>query len=82
MNKNTATKKRIDTLVKRRVCAFCVKNVIPTYTDTVLLKKFISGRGKIVPHIRSGVCSKHQRGLAREVKRARYLALLPFTLRV
>ena len=72
----------VNKVVKKKVCGFCEGRKIPTYTDIVMLKKYTSGRGKIVPKARSGVCSKHQRGLAREVKRARFLALLPFTLRV
>jgi len=67
---------------KKKVCGFCEGKKDPIYTDIASLKKYTSGRGKIVPKLRSGVCSKHQRGLAREVKRARFLALLPFTLRV
>lgn len=66
----------------KRVCFFCTDEKIPTYTDTVSLRKFLSTRGKIVPKLRSGVCSRHQRGLTIEVKHARHLALIPFTLRV
>lgn len=69
-------------VIKKKTCFFCEVKKTPIYTDIVSLKKFTSGRGKIVPKARSGVCSKHQRSLAREVKRARFLALLPFTLRV
>lgn len=66
----------------KRVCFFCSEKVLPSYTDTVSLRKFLSTRGKIVPKLRSGICSKHQRVLTREIKHARHLALLPFTLRV
>lgn len=77
-------KKETDNLkvAKKKICGFCEGRMKPSYTDIVTLKKFTSSRGKIVPKLRSGVCSKHQRSLAREVKRARFLALLPFTLRV
>lgn len=56
--------------------------MVPSYTDTVSLKRFVSSRAKIVPKLRSGACSKHQRALTREIKRARHLSLLPFTLQV
>lgn len=82
MVKKTARKNDSDKIIKKKTCFFCESKKTPSYTDVVSLKKFTSGRGKIVPKVRSGVCSKHQRGLAREVKRARFLALLPFTLRV
>lgn len=62
-----------------KACLFCSKNLVPTFTDSVTLKKFMSSRAKIVPKQRSGICAKHQRVLTREIKRARHLALLPFT---
>ena len=67
---------------KKKVCMFCETKTIPAYTDVFSLRKFTSTRGKIVPKQRSGVCSKHQRGLAKEVKHARHLALLPFMLNI
>ncbi|MBI4038131.1 30S ribosomal protein S18 [Candidatus Daviesbacteria bacterium] len=67
---------------KSKSCHFCDNKVKPIYTDAVTLRRFVSTRGKIVPKLRSGVCSKHQRALAREIKHARHLALLPFTLEV
>ena len=82
MIKKMARRVDSDKIAKKKVCFFCENRKTPTYTDTVSLKKCTSGRGQIVPKSRSGVCSKHQRALAREVKRARFLALLPFTLRV
>ncbi len=66
----------------KKSCAFCDSKTNPIYTDAVSLRRFVSMRAKIVPKLRSGICSKHQRKLAREVKHARHLALLPFTLRV
>ena len=48
------------------------------YWDTALLKKYMSVRGKIIARSKSGVCAKHQRELARAIKRARYMALLPY----
>lgn len=82
MVKKVANNKFNNKPAKKRVCAYCTDKSVPSYTDVVSLKKFTSGRGKIVPKQRSGACSKHQRGLTREIKRARFLALLPFTLRV
>lgn len=61
-------------------CYFCQKNVKEIdFKNTELLKKFISGLGKIKAKKRSGACSKHQRELARAVKRARHLGLLSAT---
>jgi len=65
---------------KRRVCSFCVAKVdIIDYKEPSQLRRYISDRGKIEPRRRTGTCAKHQRALAVAVKRARHLALLPFT---
>lgn len=66
----------------KKICAFCKENKVPTYTDSVTLKRYLSDRGRIVSKLRSGVCSKHQRVVAREIKRARHLALLPFVVKI
>ena len=63
---------------QKRVCFFCKEELNPTFSDTSALERFLTDRGKIVGSARSGVCAKHQRHLTREVKRARFLALLPF----
>ena len=63
-----------------RVCQFCVDKV--TYIDYKNvdgLRRYVTDRGKIRPRRQTGTCSKHQRGLATAIKRARHLALLPFT---
>lgn len=66
--------------VRRRGCPFCNEGAAPIdYKDPGTLKYFISERGKLVPGRVSGVCSKHQRELTTAVKRARVVALLPFT---
>ncbi len=58
-------------------CYFCQKNIKEIdFKNTELLKKFISGLGKIKAKKRSGACSKHQRQVATAVKRARHLGLL------
>ena len=63
----------------RRVCSFCAnKAEVVDYKDPGKLHGYISDRGKIVPRRRTGACAKHQRLLARAIKRARHLALLPY----
>jgi small subunit ribosomal protein S18 len=65
---------------RRRGCPFCNEGAAQIdYKDPGTLKYFISERGKLVPGRVSGVCSKHQRELTTAVKRARVVALLPFT---
>jgi len=65
---------------KKRVCNFCVDKV--EYIDYKLadkLRRFITERGKILPRRISGNCAKHQRQLTTAIKRARQMALLPYT---
>lgn len=65
---------------KRRLCPFCVENVKAIdYKDAALLRQFISRSGRIVARRKAGTCAKHQRMVARAIKRARHIALLPFT---
>ncbi len=65
---------------KRKVCSFCVGHVETIdYKDIAMLRRYISDRGKIEPRGKTGTCAKHQRALAQAIKRARHLALLPFT---
>ncbi len=64
---------------RRKVCGFCVDKVEHIdYKDVVRLRKYVTERGKIMPRRMSGVCAKHQRGLAVAIKRARIVALLPY----
>ncbi|MEG0874314.1 MAG: 30S ribosomal protein S18 [Clostridiales bacterium] len=66
--------------VRRKVCAFCVDKVDNIdYKDLNRLKKYVSERGKILPRRISGNCAKHQRALTLAIKRARQIALLPYT---
>jgi small subunit ribosomal protein S18 len=66
---------------KRRVCSFCVDKVEHIdYKDVNRLKRYITERGKILPRRISGNCACHQRGLTQAIKRARIVALLPFTV--
>ncbi len=63
-----------------KVCRFCTNPEQPiTYKQPMVLNQFLSDRGKIIPRRISGNCAHHQRELAVEIKRARNVALLPFT---
>ncbi len=62
----------------KKNCIFCKNKFEPDYKEVVALKKYVSERGKIIGKMRTGVCSKHQKRLARAIKKARFLALLPF----
>jgi small subunit ribosomal protein S18 len=63
-----------------RVCQFCTdRSARIDYKQTETLRRYITESGKIRPRRQSGACAKHQRELARAIKRARHLALLPFT---
>ena len=65
---------------KRKVCSFCVDKVdYIDYKDVAKLRRFTTERGKILPRRISGTCAKHQRKLTTSIKRARAIALLPFT---
>lgn len=66
--------------MKRKVCAFCVDKIENIdYKDLVKLRRFISERAKILPRRVTGTCAHHQRDLTTAIKRARHLALLPFS---
>ena len=66
---------------RRKVCRFCAdKNLKVDYKDQQQLKYFLTERGKIIPRRISGNCAKHQREVATAVKRARMLAVLPYTV--
>ena len=65
---------------RKKVCAFCVDKVeYIDYKDAAKLRRFITERGKILPRRISGNCAKHQRQVTLAIKRARNIALLPFT---
>jgi len=65
---------------RKRVCSFCVDKVESIdYKETGRLRKYVTERGKIMPRRISGNCAKHQRQLTIAIKRARNVALLPFT---
>lgn len=65
---------------RRRVCAFCVDHVKDIdYKDLSRLRRYISDRARMEPRRKTGSCARHQRTLSQAIKRARHLALLPFT---
>ncbi|NLM42927.1 MAG: 30S ribosomal protein S18 [Clostridiales bacterium] len=65
---------------KKRVCNFCIDKIEKIdYKDVNRLRRYITERGKIIPRRISGNCAKHQRQLTVAIKRARNIALLPFT---
>ena len=65
---------------KRKVCAFCADKIHEIdYKDIAKLRRYVSERAKILPRRISGNCAKHQRQLTIAIKRARHIALLPFT---
>jgi small subunit ribosomal protein S18 len=67
---------------RKKVCKFCVEKIDAIhYRDVRLLQQFVAERGKIVPRRLTGVCTTHQRSLARAIKQARNIALLPFAAR-
>ncbi len=71
---------RKTTRKRRPSCPFCAdESKTITYKDVESLRLFLTERGKIKPRRRAGTCAKHQRVVAREIKRARHLALIPFS---
>ena len=65
---------------RRKVCQFCAdKSITIDYKDVERLKNFVTERGKILPKRVTGTCAKHQREITKAVKRARVVALLPYT---
>lgn len=65
---------------RRKVCAFCVDKIEHIdYKEPHKLRRFVSERGKIEPRRKTGTCARHQRKLTLAIKRARHIALLPYT---
>ena len=63
---------------RKKVCYMCAGKQI-NYKDVEILKKYVNEKGKILPSRVTGACAKHQRYIAEQIKRARMIALLPFT---
>lgn len=66
----------------KKTCFFCQSKTSPSYTDTNILRRFITDRAKIVARAKSNVCSKHQRLVSKQIKYARHLSLLLFAPKV
>jgi len=68
--------------LRKKICRFCTEKktskILIDYKDISRLQKFLTERGKIIPSRISGNCAKHQRQLARAIKKARAIALLPY----
>ena len=74
-----AGKKFVKRIPRKKVCAFCQAKVDAIdYKDINTLKKYVAEGGKILPRRMTGTCAKHQRVLAKAIKRARLVDLLPF----
>ena len=66
--------------VRKKVCALCSdKELVLDYKNPEQLKKFINEKGKILPRRATGACAKHQREITLTIKRARHIAMLPYT---
>jgi len=65
---------------RKKICRFCEQNLVNIdYKDERILRRFLSDRGRILPRRITGNCAGHQRKMTQALKRARHLALLPFT---
>ena len=65
---------------RKKVCALCAdKDFVLDYKNADQLKKFINEKGKILPRRATGACAKHQRVITNTIKRARHIAILPFS---
>jgi len=70
-------------ITQRKICPFCENTeMVIDYKEYRVLRKFLTEQGKIIPGFVTGVCAKHQRRISKAVKRARNIALLPYTLDV
>ena len=66
--------------IRKKVCPLCAdKNLVLDYKNADQLKKFINDKGKILPRRATGACAKHQRDITTAVKRARHIAVLPYS---
>lgn len=62
---------------KKKICQMCAGKSVD-YKDVPIITKYINDKGKILPRRMTGACALHQRNIAREVKRARFMGLIPF----
>lgn len=77
-NRTSRTSRTRNFVGRPAVCPFCVGKAKIDYKEVSVLSQFVSGRGKIESRHRTKACAKHQRSLAQAIKRARFLALLPY----
>ena len=63
---------------RKKVCQMCAGKTVD-YKDVAIVSKYINEKGKILPRRMTGACAKHQRHIAAEIKKARFMALVPFT---
>ena len=75
-----AMKRKGNVRRRKKVCVFCGKDNEIDYKDTAKLKRYVSESGKILPRRITGTCAKHQRALTAAIKRARHVALMPYTV--
>ena len=76
---NNRPKRPVGGMRRKKVCQFCAdKDKKIDYKDAETLKKYITERGKILPRRVTGTCAMHQRAVAKAIKRARVVAILPF----
>lgn len=68
-------------IIRPKDCYYCKNELVVDYKDIDTLRKFVSERGKILGRLTNGICQKHQRSLNLAIKRARFIALLPFIVR-
>lgn len=65
---------------RKKICSFCANKITNVdYKDTKYIQRYLTDRGKILPRRITGNCANHQRQLTRAIKRARIVALLPFS---
>ena len=62
---------------KKKICQMCAGKSVD-YKDVMIINKYINEKGKILPRRMTGACAKHQREIAKQVKRARFMAILPY----
>ncbi|MBI2036653.1 30S ribosomal protein S18 [Candidatus Microgenomates bacterium] len=67
--------------VVKQNCPFCKQKTEPSFREIEVLRRYVTERGKIIGHARSGICAKHQRKVTAAIKQARILALLPFIVK-
>jgi len=79
MAKKQKKKRRIIRPKTPEYCAVCKEGIVLTYKDSKVLGEYVSDRARMYGKLRTGFCSKHQRLLSREIKRARYLGLLSYS---